>query len=233
MGITLSQLKDRIFEKMGGAPGMFNIEISDNQFQYIVDDVTDEYVDRHFDGTTPEIYILTLTEGTYEYILPNYVKNVIGYYATTSQSYPSLRKLIYEYNPQIITTDLISFVAFDSFLKTTNLIMGISHDFNYNSTLKLFQIKNLEGLSSIALQIRKDISINNYEDMYADPFFQKYVLALSLIQWARNLKKIDRPLLGNETINWREIEQDGKDLLDEVKEELKKDEIEPIGIYFG
>ena len=229
--ITYDQLKTKIFERLGDE--FEEVEISDNQFQHIVDEAKDEYVERHHAGTTPEIYILSLTEGTFEYTLPNYVKSVEGYYETSNQSYPSIRRLIYEYNPDIAQIDLISFAMFDAFMKTTNIVTGIRHDCNYNDALNLFQIKNLEGRTSIGLQIRKDISVDNAENMYADQFFQRWVEALSLIQWARNWKKFDRPLLGGATLNWRELEADGKEMLEQLREELKNDEIDPIGIYFG
>ena len=229
--ITYNELKTRIFKKLGYP--MHNVEISDDQFEYIVDEAIDTYVERHHAGTTKEIYIVSLTDGTYDYTLPDYVQSVIGYYATSNQSYPSIRKIFYEYNPDIASLDLISFVSFDSFMKTTDIVMGIRHDFNYNDALKLFQIRNIEGRSDIALEIRKDVSYDNAEYIYGDQFFQKWVEALSLIQMSRNLKKIDRPLLGNETINWRELEEDGKQMLENLEEKLKTDEIEPIGIMFG
>ena len=229
--ITYDQLKTKIFERLGDE--FESVEISDNQFQHIVDEATDEYCERHHAGTTPEIYILSLTDGTFEYTLPSYVKSVVGYYETSNQSYPSIRRLIYEYNPDIVSIDLISYSMFDAYMKTTDIITGIRHDFNYNDALNLFQIKNLEGRTSIALKIYKSIADSNAEYMYGDQFFQRWVEALCLIQWARNWKKFDRPLLGGATLNWRELEADGKEMLEQLREELKNDEIDPIGIYFG
>jgi len=229
--ITFNELKTRIFERLGHP--MHIVSISDNQFQYIVEEALDGYVERHHAGTTKEIYILSLTQGTYDYTLPDYVHSVEGYYASSNQSYPSIRKIFYEYNPDIASLDLISYVFFDSFMKTTDIVMGIRHDFNYNDALNLFQIRNLEGRSDIALEIRKSVAYDNVEYIYGDQFFQKWVEALSIIQFSRNLKKIESPLLGNETINWQSIEDDGKQMLEKIEEKLKTDEIDPIGIYFG
>lgn len=229
--MILTALQTLIFKELGKE--YHRINISDNQFQdIIVPRALNWFAEHHDDGTRPSTYELDLVSGTHDYTLDSNILYVVGYF-TESIGYPiSRRKYLYEKSWNV-SEDIVSYSYSNAYLSDLNLTTGIYHNFKYNSATNIFTIRNIQGQSKIYLDVFINDTIDNAESIYENYIFQKLVLGHSYILWGYNLNKFEGQILGGRTINWREMVELGKEILEETKEEVLNEYSEEPEWEFG
>lgn len=219
--MDLSTLKTLIFQAAGSE--YHRVEVSDTQFNSFIVPHCIEWLNENSDeATRPDTYQLMLSTGVKDYTLPSYVFYVTGYYPDSTPYPMSRRKYIYE-KSGLAYDDMVTLAYSNAYMRDMELNTGIYHTFHFNTTTKLFTLLNTESLSSIYLSIyRDDFVTSSYkESMFENKVFQRLILAHTYIQWARNLKKYNRELIGGSTLNWEALMEDGKELLEKTEEEIK------------
>jgi len=220
--MNYTSFKEYILNNIGDE--WHNIEVSDNQFQNIVGQCVKKHAEYHYDGTNIEVYPLTILDSTTVYTLPSKVHSIQGYYRSSISSGISIRKYILEANMDYtLGIDTVSYTMFQSALEDLSITAGVFYDYSYNHTTKQFTILNpTEAGTTLYLKVYADISDSsaNIELIYEDRWFQKYVEANIMLTWARNNYKFDRQILGNASVNWREILQEAKEDIEKLEEEL-------------
>lgn len=230
--LILSAFKDLIFKLCGSE--YHRVEVSDDQFTALLNKAKQIYVEKHFDGSTRSIYELDVSSGEMVYTLPDYVDSVVSIINLGTLNSPvSVRKLMYEANPSMFNKDLVQYAFFQGYLEQQRITYGLYYHWDYTRTSKRLTLLSDPETDNIFLEIFKDNYIDDAEDIYEDHIFRDMCQALCLIQWSRNLKKYERALIGNSTLNWKEIEEDGKTLWEETLEKIDTEYCEEPEIEFG
>lgn len=108
-------------------------------------------------------------------------------------------------------------MVIDGFADVLNQMTKSTYKYDYNKNSKRLNI--LTGAHmSFMLEVYCKIES---EALFADPYFQRYVIANAKIQLGNLLAFSDIPLPGNVKLNGAAIVQDGKELLTKIETELK------------
>lgn len=109
-------------------------------------------------------------------------------------------------------------VVIDGFADVLNQMTKSTYKYDYNKTSKRLNV--LTGVDkSLMLEVWCKIES---EALFADPYFQRYVVANAKIQLGTLLTFADVPLPGNVKLNGDAIKTDGNEMLTKVEEQLKK-----------
>jgi len=230
--MLLADFKTLIFKLCGST--YHRVEVDDNQFTALVNKARQIYVEKHFDGSQRSIYELDVSSGDMTYTLPDYVDAVVSIINLQTLDTPvSIRKLIYEANPSVFDGDVVQYSFLQGWLSQQRITYGVYYHWDYTRTARRLTLLADPEADTLYLEIFKDNFVTDAEDIYEDHIFRDMCQALCLIQWSRNLKKYDRALVGNSTLNWKEIEEDGKTLWEETLEKIDTEYSEECDIIFG
>ena len=223
--------KEKIYRRLGNT--WYQVELDDEQFDDCFGEALDYYTEFHIDGSDPSFYILDLISGQTRYQLDDDIKSVVGYYRSAEYPDLSFKKLLYEWNPQILTTDLISYSMFNAYIEEVDIIGGAKYDFHFNETTKIFTLNNLEDRTSIALKIYTDESVDNLTKILENRWLQKYTECLCGIQMSDNIDHYDGTILGGGKVNYERIAEKYNERKERLEEELFQRFTKPAPIIFG
>ena len=229
--MNIATFKNKILRRLGN--DWVESELDDEQIDDCIDEALDYFTEYHFDGVDPSIYILDLTSGQTRYELPTNIKSVVGYYRYAQYPDISFKKLLYEWNPHILTTDLISYSLFNSYIEEVDILGGLKYDFHYNETTRIFTLQNLQDQTQIPLKIYTNEGVDNLEKIFENRWFQKYTEALCGIQMADNISHFSGEILGGERVNYELLAQRYQERRDKLEEELYNRYTKPCGIIYG
>ena len=103
-----------------------------------------------------------------------------------------------------------------------------------NQILKKFTIKNpTQAGSQIALDVLIDVTQEDLELVHDNPWFEEWVTAHSMLQMSVNIMKYEKPLLGGTVLNWKDIQEEAKARIEELKDRIDNEESEDLGFMIG
>jgi hypothetical protein len=114
--------------------------------------------------------------------------------------------------------DLVYYVAAQSFISSFKSLFLQTFQFYFNYNTKNFKLQGNMPRNGLVLSIYRQIPP---EKLYGDPLFLEYVIARTKMQIARVLSTFEYNLIGDARLNISEIQQEGKDEWEEVKEKIE------------
>lgn len=109
----------------------------------------------------------------------------------------------------------LSMYEFQSIQSISSNNRGVAHSWS-ELTHRINFLSDVD--MDIVLECGVEIPVSN---MYGDRLFTQYVRGKCLESLAKIIGTYDFKLVGNTSINWADLKTDGKEYIDEVKEELK------------
>lgn len=102
-------------------------------------------------------------------------------------------------------------------------LLDVQFDFNPNTHLLEILGRTPNGRGDITKDVLLRVYVTIPEgDLFEDSYFQRYIIARSKIQAGRSLAFFDFTLMNNVKLNTSVLLDEGREELEEVKEEMKK-----------
>lgn len=227
--------KDLIFQMCGSE--YHRVEVSDDVWDnFIVPKVTNKFVEFHFDGSTKKIVPLQIINNQTDYLLDSEIESVTS--IISPDTIPGTISPIHLYKEKMFregsVMNLSDFTLFQGWISQMRITTGNYYHYGFNKITKTLRLYNPSQLpSEVFLEVYIDSSVDSIDLMRENTLYQEMSMALTNIMWAKNLKKYDRALIGGSTINWKDIEDDGKEMWEKCIEELKNEQSESPEIEFG
>lgn len=114
--------------------------------------------------------------------------------------------------------ELVMRVAQYSFWDLTKAMWIDSLAFSFNHITKKLKIKGRDPRYDVIMRVFTKVPA---EKLYENYYFQRWVTAKAKISLASILGRFNINLIGNVTINYSDIRSEGKDEIDEIKEDIK------------
>lgn len=229
--------KQKCLRKLG-AP-VLDINVDDEQLEDLIDDALDWFYDYHFDGSHRVLYKheITQTDKDNGYLeLPQSFIGVVRVLpVNSSQSTANLFNLEYQFhlnNFDIFNAPHVSVIPYAQAKQTISLLQELfvgEQPIRYNRHRNLLHIDmdwtEIEvGLFMIVDGYQKT-DPNDYPDVWADRWLNRYVTALFKRMWGSNMKKFGGVQLPGG------VELNGKEIYDEASDEIQALEEEMIQNY--
>jgi hypothetical protein len=233
--MTLAQLKTWIKTRLGD--NVINVELSDNQLSYCIEDAIARFVEFHADGVDFGIVYVDTVIGQKSYTLSSTVQAVVRVFKE-SDFFISGEKLLFDpvltqtryfYNP----IDIVSYETYRQQIEMTQSYFESQPLYDFNSTTKKFSLMVApEYVEKLALCAY--ISESTLDNIYGNYWLKRYALALCGIQWGVNLSKYSGvPLPGGGTLNGDVILTRYQEEKDKLEVELETRYAEPIEFFLG
>jgi hypothetical protein len=197
--VSYSDLKEYIKAKLGD--DVVNIEMSDTQFEIVINDALQKFFDYTFDGYE-ELYMqVSLPSGTSEIFLEDSILNVINVYGSKT-----------------FLNNIVSFSVYNA----ENLYMNRKYTFNFSKvSKKLIVNENVYKDTYLMVHVYKKLDTVSYAEIYNHPWLKKYATALAKYQWGQNIIKYGNVILpGQMQLNADKILDEGKREIEECEKEL-------------
>lgn len=198
---SADDLKNYIKAKLGD--DIINIEMSDNQYEIVINDGLQKFFNYTFDGYEEVFIPVTLTYGSSFLYLDDDILNVIDVYGGKT-----------------FLNNIISMSVYNA----ENLYFNRNYTFNFaRMSHKLIINETFEQDKNLMVHVYKKLSEVSFTDIYNHPWLKKYTVALAKQQWGQNLIKFNNVVLpGEMQLNGAGILEEGKRELIECEEELSK-----------
>lgn len=242
MATTLAQLKEYVKRRLGDP--VINIELADSQMEDCISEAFDIFKEFHADGTDEAIYLLSVTDGTSIYTLPDQIEQVIHVFSDSDflsdgeafqvplywngTGYPSQYGSI----DYIVEVDIAAMQFVRHQLALVDKFFEKKPRFDFNATTKRFALYEAPT-SDTLLALKVFQSDTDVTKLYDNKWFKKYAIALCGIQWGINTTKYTNVSLpGGASMNGEGIETRYNEMKTTLEEELER-YIEPPDIYAG
>ena len=235
--MTYNEFKDFIYLMAGSS--YHQIEVPADVFEkYCVRKALNKFIEFHMDGSTMFVYPLELQKGVTTYTLPDDICSVTSVLSTQGALNPSVSptRLFREDMLRCgVSSSVADYSMFSGWLSQMRITLNPYYYWNWNRLLREFSIYNPAQVPSshLFLECWKDHSVTDIGKIYANPLFQELTLALLYQMWARSLMKYNRALVGGSELNWKDIEENGKELWEKTVEVLKEENMNQAEFLFG
>lgn len=196
---SVSDLKEYIKAKLGN--DIVNVEISDTQYEIIINDALQKFFNYTFDGYE-ELYMqVSFPNGTSTIYLEDNILNVINVYGSKT-----------------FLNNIVSMSIYNA----ENLYMNRKYTFNFSKMgNKLHINETLDQDTGLMIHVYKKLDETIYTDIYNHPWLKRYSVALAKYQWGQNIIKYGNVILpGQMQLNSDKILEEGKKELEECEKEL-------------
>lgn len=236
--MTSQELRDYIRRKLG-AP-INHIEITTEQLEDCIEEATDKFVERHYDGIDIDYFFLPMVVGQNSYTLDDDVEAILDIQGASSVfgDDPILMKPFYLGMNDITNIDIYDPSEVEIYRQRVKLIndqFDVAIMFDYNTTLrKLTLAVSPETTESIAIKFYRSATTGNVENVYSNMWLRKYAVALSREQWGVNLGKFGNVTLpGGVVIKGDEILTKAESDKEKLEIELEEEHVEPPDFFFS
>ena len=232
---TKVQLKQYILSKLGSP--VINIELTDEQMEYAIDDTLELYFQRAYAGNLERYVPITLLAGVQSYILPFDVFAVLKVHSSElgglANNAPSniwginqfIAADLYRGSGKI---DMLTYTMTNNMLATLDVVFRrqISFDFNcISKELLLFEVPHDEKV--ILHLYKKNVPLYDSDgkeitNLYNTTWIRSYATEKCRLQWSDNLLKYAGSTLPNGlNLDVAAIQTRALDTLTKLDEELR------------
>jgi len=218
-----SVFKETVFKMVGDA--WFNVEMDDMVWDnFILPRTIEKFVENHFDCSQPAIHELTIERGVTEYVLPSDISSVVGIYNEVVGADQLTPRKYYMENFADITDGLSNISMYQANLEQLQITLGWYGSWHYSGITKTFTLLNPTNLSKVYLSVYKDASVASLEQMMSMPLFMQLASGYLEIYWSKNLWKYNGvKMLSGAEFNWKDIQDDGKEIVETTLEEIRNE----------
>jgi len=230
-------IKDfRTYIKSSLGEPIINVEVTNDQLDYRIDDAVQLFYENHYDGVNLGYIPVDITAGTSSYTLDSNVHDVLEVLGTNSLSFDD-PLLVNRFYNNLYNVDgsgcngyrysLVDITVWRSNYK--NLIESYNNDilFDFNSISKQL-ILHIEPTKDTIFMLKVYQSELDLEDIYGDRWLKKYAVALTKKQWATNLQKYaGAQMPGGAEFNYGDIMSQAEAEIEKLEEELEDKYSEP------
>ena len=215
------------------------IEVPNDVFNdHIVPKCKQYFSNFHHSGSSVVTIPIELVSGQKDYILSSDILEVTEVLSGVSAINPSISpsRLYREDMLRRGITNLSDYSLSMGWLNQMRITLSPYYHFSFNKFNHVLTIQNPTQISGNSLFVeawKNEINNSNLTGIFNDDLFRDMVTAQVYINWARQLKKYDRALLGASTLNWKELEESGNELWEKSIERLRNEESEEPEILFG
>lgn len=235
---TRADLTEYMLRQMG-APTI-KVELTEDQLSDCIDKAIERYSEYAYGGTIEGSLMVNLTDGVFEYTLPDNVIAVSDLKA--SSVYSTFINIPAGYtlamNPITLTQmDSVSSIDVQSMMErmakmsTLQNIFDIRPNYVYNHNTKKLTFFEKPASSVALLEIGMDYEPNeNGDNIFNHQWIKKRAIGEAMVLWSTVTGKYASNLVNGTSINYSDIESKGQGMIEETEEELF--EIgEPLGLY--
>jgi len=223
----------------GGVGGFLPVEISDNQYEVVVDDALQFCHENVYDFLNSRIYVIETVDGQLSYTLPDNifaVTEVLSYKSYSSFGYARHSGVTSQEIEFIRSLGNISNGFLDSIINIQNFNMFRSNfiaekTWKYNSNSQEFILYSNPGNGrKMALMVNEKLDADgNQTGLHWDnKFLKEYSLALAKIIYGTNLTKFSGVSLpGGGEVNGEAILESGKEEKERLEEYARESLCDP------
>ena len=215
-----------------------DIELSPEQYQDVIDDVMQEFLEFCYDGHENIYMVLSVTAGTLIYTLPDDMLSVTKVFMGTSIDSIRMRAFYDKATADLIYSSTNPYTYLDysltqMFLNDCNDLVIPPVQFNFNSMtkkLKIFDVNETKQVMVKGVKYAGESSVD-FENLYNHRWIKARCVAVAYDRWYQNLIKYDGDLYdGKIKLNLDRISKKAEDKLKETKEDLTTTYSDSFGI---
>lgn len=238
---TRAKLMSYVRAKLGYP--VVDVEVADEQLDFIIDEVIQKFSDFAMGGTTLSYYQVTLVPNIFQYKLDRRVNALSDIKIRSSNfSYQFPGGLVITPSDFFAgalmpngKTDMTSVAAVYSQLSAMEQFFGhsVAWDFNDNTKmLTLFEDISIYG-NHMLIEVALNYEPQEVDDIYDHQWIKEMTYAKAKLQWGSNTGKYDATLINGARINYEAMKNEALADIERLNQELLTRWSRPLGIYRG
>lgn len=244
--ITTRDMLQEYIKNILGAP-VINIEITETQLNYCIDDAIREFSEVAHEGNEIVTLVMDLQEGKFEYILDGRIKNIKRLAITSASGINGVTQAggVFLTPTELFASSVsIGSLSLGTSSALSNLIVGLANismynslfnvpprwDFNeYTKTLRFYENVNVKT-DKILMEVYLAYTPREVDYIYNNNWVKSYATALAKKTWGNNVGKYEAVLIGGNKINYQRLIDEATKEIEELKAELHSKWVGPLGM---
>lgn len=225
-------LKRYILSTLGGCfdngEGFQDIELTDQQLEFIIDDTMVEFLNEIYDGYEKTFIKLPIVQNQIRYELPADTLQVMKLYQATLTDNVFKQAFYNSFNDPLVGNNTgysyLDYTITNFHLNQIDAYMNPPVNFDFNNRTKMLTIFDISGLSSVLVECFKYAGETQaeFDTLYGHQFVKKMCCARAYKQWYQNIVKFDAPIYdGNVKVDKEAIKILGDTMYEEASQELR------------
>jgi len=233
---TRSALREYMLRQMG-APTI-QIELTEEQLDDCINKAIRRFSEYAYDGTIDGTLLVELDRNKLTYKLPDNVIAITHLLASSAyntfisipQGYSlQINPLTLNYIDDISNIDIQTMTERMSRMSNLRNIFDVQVNFNFNYNKKELQFFEYPTSNVAVLEISMDYEPDEVDNIYNEEWVKRRAIGEAFVLWGTVTGKFSSNLLNGTQINYSDIKQEGKDIIQETEDELFEI-MEPLGI---
>lgn len=229
----ISYIKEELGEPV------YRVEVTEKQILNQINKALEEFVEVAEGGTQLRFAVFDTTSGVFDYTLNYDVQAVIQVMDDSNTGWIAVfpdKAVVDLYGSKMPPTgDLISVEFTRQYLQTVNFLFATNPRFDFNPVTKQLHLYTDPGNDArYAYIYYQKMDHSSDINIYDNIWIKEYSVALTRLQWGRNLSKYSgTPLPGNIQQNASEIMSDAKEDIERLRADLTEKYSLPINFFYG
>lgn len=231
---TREKLREYVYSKLGKP--LIQVEITDSQMDYIIDEVIQKFCDFSYDGELVQ-YLKFNCQGRGEYLLSPEVEEVtqINQSGLFYSGYDVNGYVDQNLSNFILSTtgaSLSYLVTLSATRSLTSKFFGNSVNFEYNSHRHSINILQ-DFYGPLLVECYLKYIPKERDKIYDHQWIKAMCVAQAKVQWGGNVGKYSQVLIGGASVNFDRIISEGKEEIQLLNEELLSRWTNPAPIHIS